>query len=1143
MGAIAAAGAALVLLSLAATTAADAQITCGQYTYQVTTEAEMNAAIGCFNSGSAGLGTYRITIDGDINVPGRVSPAAALTVISQPVSGYSLIIDATAGSRLRTDTLNFPNTRALLATSQTNRAEVTISATIEADTAENALIEHYGESLLIIRDASLSIDFGVVVVRSFGPPMTIQNAHIAAGLTGTGVMAANGPLDVYATTFSGPDLLLGSIGILYEGPGSATIETSTFNTGYGVLVDHGPGDTLTVAIHNATFAQDSVVDATNGQNDFDLDMRSNLIYGPCNGFAIDEFDNVSSCFPEPLADNGCSIPTSIGCVPTIALSTVSDAIGAGDCANSSLDQRGQSRQAGPGCDAGAFESPEDPDCDNYRRNNERTEAEVSEAIFCFNAGIGGPGVHQILVTRDIEVTTSVGDDSALTTIDQTSPGYELRIEGTEGARLWAQTADPEDPDGLDGTSLLAMGPTNVAPVTVSTTLETQETAFFAMVLHQGPGPLTFRNASLKSSQDAPLVRTFDGLLTVDNSIIAQGMSETAILVEDEPLIVRNSTFTGDGDERGFIAIANSFDGGGSIIIENSTFNTEIGVVLTHQAAPVLLSIHNSTFADSRSLIDGNGDPAAISQDIRSNLSLSNCGQEFIDQFDNVYTCIDFEDPNRSLLADNGCTVPTSTGCVPTIDLDPDWLAIGAGDCTGLPVDQRGQSRVLSGFGCDAGAVESPLGPTGCQLVNGRYDVASHSDLNFAISCFNRLNVDVGVRTIRLLTDIASRANYVTADFATGELTGTSAFRPISPSANPPELIIEGRGVSLSASTTGPDTQAPLLAIVGDRDSAVTIDDLLMNVGSTDTGAVRLDSDNTRLWLRYSAIRGVNAPAEAVGITQDGAADVYVVGSIIEDLPVGVDVTGGADLIVENSTILSLDEDLVHDGPGFLQVTASTLTAGIRVTGANGPARVDNSTVTGALTVDGALRQLQTRSSIVLICNNGVVDDGFNVGGCFGTADALLLPLADNDCAFPTPTGCQPTRAIPPDSPAVGAGDCTEGQVGGVPPDDIVELFLGQDQRMFGRSPAGPGCDAGAYEIGPGSGDVNCDDTVSILDILMIAQYTVGLRTGAASCPLDDPLTELRLPGADVNGDGAVSVIDALLLAQCNVGLTNEFCGE
>lgn len=66
------------------------------------------------------------------------------------------------------------------------------------------------------------------------------------------------------------------------------------------------------------------------------------------------------------------------------------------------------------------------------------------------------------------------------------------------------------------------------------------------------------------------------------------------------------------------------------------------------------------------------------------------------------------------------------------------------------------------------------------------------------------------------------------------------------------------------------------------------------------------------------------------------------------------------------------------------------------------------------------------------------------------------------------------------------------------------------------------------------GDSNCDEHVTILDAYIASQAAVGLRTGAASCPLLAPRSQYHLANADVTGDGAVTVLDAYRISQCAV---------
>lgn len=63
------------------------------------------------------------------------------------------------------------------------------------------------------------------------------------------------------------------------------------------------------------------------------------------------------------------------------------------------------------------------------------------------------------------------------------------------------------------------------------------------------------------------------------------------------------------------------------------------------------------------------------------------------------------------------------------------------------------------------------------------------------------------------------------------------------------------------------------------------------------------------------------------------------------------------------------------------------------------------------------------------------------------------------------------------------------------------------------------------------GDVNCDNAVTVVDALLIAQFAVSIRTGVGTCPLLDPVSEVLEPNIDVNCDGSSDIVDALVIAQ------------
>ncbi|MEM7094227.1 MAG: S8 family serine peptidase [Actinomycetota bacterium] len=75
-----------------------------------------------------------------------------------------------------------------------------------------------------------------------------------------------------------------------------------------------------------------------------------------------------------------------------------------------------------------------------------------------------------------------------------------------------------------------------------------------------------------------------------------------------------------------------------------------------------------------------------------------------------------------------------------------------------------------------------------------------------------------------------------------------------------------------------------------------------------------------------------------------------------------------------------------------------------------------------------------------------------------------------------------------------------------------------------------------YESEPGSGDVNCDAEMSIVDALIVAQHAAGLRGDANGCDFGNALVELHADAGDINDDTRVDIVDALLIARCVAGL-------
>jgi len=144
----------------------------------------------------------------------------------------------------------------------------------------------------------------------------------------------------------------------------------------------------------------------------------------------------------------------------------------------------------------------------------------------------------------------------------------------------------------------------------------------------------------------------------------------------------------------------------------------------------------------------------------------------------------------------------------------------------------------------------------------------------------------------------------------------------------------------------------------------------------------------------------------------------------------------------------------------------------------------------------------------------VESPGFAVNAPTATPAPIITPTATpTSMATPTPTPAPNPTATATSTPNIGGtGDVNnDGQV------TIVDsLFVAQYTvgiRTFSTSQLFVA-------------DANCDGQVNVVDALFIAQYTVGTRT----------LTSTQLAFADVNGDGQVNIVDALFIAQYTVGL-------
>lgn len=213
-----------------------------------------------------------------------------------------------------------------------------------------------------------------------GGTATMANSSVDGGLIGIFVDGA-ASVSIAGSTVTGT--LFG--GLEVGDDGLVSLSNSTIvDAGVAVLAGVSSGG---VWVSNSTLAHNDVgIQVDSGAS---LSIAASVLGGntaDCQGTLTDGGNNFAtggscgsgfaSLSPGSLAadsvDNGCAVPTTAGCVETVALLPVSNAIGGGDCTGMVTgldplgdpilgdlvtDQRGDgfARTKGANCDAGAFE--------------------------------------------------------------------------------------------------------------------------------------------------------------------------------------------------------------------------------------------------------------------------------------------------------------------------------------------------------------------------------------------------------------------------------------------------------------------------------------------------------------------------------------------------------------------------------------------------------------------------------------------------------------------------------------------------------------------------------------------------------------------------------------------------------------------
>ena len=142
-------------------------------------------------------------------------------------------------------------------------------------------------------------------------------------------------------------------------------------------------------------------------------------------------------------------------------------------------------------------------------------------------------------------------------------------------------------------------------------------------------------------------------------------------------------------------------------------------------------------------------------------------------------------------------------------------------------------------------------------------------------------------------------------------------------------------------------------------------------------------------------------------------------------------------------------------------------------------------------------------------------------------DTRLLLLLDAEHPVPTPcgSGCAQVTFGGMSGDVTTTGFYTGEVRMDADKEVTIVYYLGEGDPVPTLSPPEP-----TIEPIEGLGDVNFDNSINIIDALLVAQFYVGIIT--------PDFNRLR---ADVNCDGTISIIDALLIAQYYVSIIVEFC--
>ncbi len=989
--------------------------TCYVDSWSVGNEAELNAAIACYNTKTV-AGSYTITLTQDILLSDRLTDRST-TAIDNDTAGVELVIE---GSGFAVDGQGNFDVRPF-----TVQANTTVTMNDLTATGGNVLgggVDNRGGGIL--NQGNLTLNRSTVIsntaetrgggLATRGGTVAINDSTIANNVSGTpsspgfggGLHNENGQVTIRNSTISGNE----SVGGLSNNPSygggiasndnitldSVTVADNYAFTGDGLYFINNTTSQVTVSVKNTILA-------TNGSDDCHFetiaggatfnDQGHNLILQdstskPCG--IVNGVNNNIVADPQllPLADNGGAL--------THAFRLDSPAIDAGDT-SLPTDQRGVARPQDLADDIGALESTA---CGNDSWGVSRM-TELNAAVECFNAK----------TTPDI-YTISILDGGwpaslSTTAIDNSTPGVSLVIEGNGSTIDWNGDLFPGTRPFLIETDTTVT--INDLFISNGNVLGTERGGAIRNL-----GNLTINRSTIAGSRaeyDGGGISNHGVMVINDSTVFAntiEGGSEPVSgggIYNEGSLTISNSTISGN---------TSSNDGGGignigTLDLDSVTVtaNSAQGAVGGGAGAGVFTGA-SGTLTTRNSILAGNLD----AEDCWAASPVTDGGHNLVETQIN---CGFVNGVNGNIVGQAAVLGPLHNNGGPTRTHLPNVgsPAINAGD-TPLATDQRGIARP-QGPADDIGAVEVEASCPAFPV-----SVANEGELNFAIGCYNAETV-AGTYTISVTQNISLTASTTAIDNATsgvellveggshtvdaqGVLDAWAFFVQADTTVTIREITVTG------GNTTGPSNSGAVISVL--RGMLTLIDSTLTGNQGSFGGA--LSNATGTVTIENSTLSNNNASG---GFLPLGGA-IFNAGSDVG----GTTIVGTVHVI--NSTISGNQTagrggGIYNSPDGVLNVTNSTISDNQATMGGGGIVNSTDSTIT----LNNAIVANSTGGDCVLDAGtinaeNSLIEDGL---ACVNGTNSNNLTGDPNLGVLQNNGGPTETHALLPGSIAIDAG--------------------------------------------------------------------------------------------------------------------------